>query len=652
MKLKDKIKKQYFISPLFLLSLWILLSFVNFIKVIPEPSIIGYLWKAEFSIAFLLFVTLLLVIVKSRTTKIEFNFFQSEIRLIILPFVLFVVWSALSVFWAYSWRNALHHSLLWGAYLSIYLLFRQAISDSKFVNLTMKVTGIVVFAMGMACIVEYLGDAGKVTQVFTFKWYKYGEFFLSLLPLFLAVAIHKNKRNSILAGFVVLSSWFVVLLTTSRTALISATIGVLTFFALMTIFHSWKKFWKKSLVTVGLLSIAFLLTQISFSQAEDTTIKRLAGGGHVSQSSLNARFLFWGIAFEAFKNHPLLGVGGDNYLVIYKEGRKEFTKNNFESGVIGLHEEVLPERAHNELLQILSELGIIGLTVFSSFIFGLFYLLYKNRNRKISPVTIGAIAGLIAFLISSLASAYSFRVTVNGVAFFFLLSIAVHGLVNRNNAENHHKISRIAANLILVVGLFISVALIGFSVVRGVSLMYLQKGLESSDVAESENYYKKAIALDSEDGLIRFHYGSMFFNSKRSAEAIPQMKMAIEKGIATSAAFYSLATTEIVAGNTEDAEKTFIEALEVYPKSVFLRTAYSSFLYEIGKSEEAAKQYQLAIETNEKQATSWQIAHSEGLSKLALRNYYDKNLLKVEELYPADAPLAVMNYQRISRKTH
>ena len=84
----------------------------------------------------------------------------------------------------------------------------------------------------------------------------------------------------------------------------------------------------------------------------------------------------------------------------------------------------------------------------------------------------------------------------------------------------------------------------------------------------------------------------------------------------------------------------------VYPRSVFLRTAYAAFLKRKGDASLADSEYQTALSVNEMQARSWQLAHDEGLEKLVQKARVDSNYLSPFDLKPDDGPLALANFQR------
>jgi O-antigen ligase/Tfp pilus assembly protein PilF len=645
---------------------WSFLLLANFVPALPQPEvIIGYLWKVEFALAAFLFAAIIFLLKLPEEKKEKFlRFTRKEFFLIILPLLLFTTWSGLTIFWAESARGAIHHTLLWACYGVFYLLIRQIVSQPRALAVSFKVTGLVIFILGAACIAEYVNSPEQINSFFTYRYYKYAEALLALLPIFLALALRskskksKQSKQSVLAAAVALIAWLVVLLSLSRTLFISGFVAVGLFFALIFIFQDWKKHLKKSALIFGSLVLCVFISQINFSsEPENSTINRF-NGSESSQASFNSRFLFWGIALEAFKQSPLVGVGADNYISVYKPARENYSALDGENKLLEINEDVLAERAHNEYLQILAELGIVGAIFFAWLLGGIFYTFLSLRKNRISLLSIASFAGISAFLISSLASSYSFRVPANGLCFFFLLALAVKSLKPQVSSPKSEESLSLGLGtwdlrhmtwdlrLPAVCGLVICASMLVFSGGRGASLMYLQFALKSSGKEESAQYFQKAIALDAQDGTFRYYYGLELYGAKRHDKAIAEIRRAIDKGVATSISYFHLASAQIVSKKTFEAEQTFVEGLRVYPRSIFLRTAFASFLLESGRNSESQTEYEKASAINAEQAKSWRLAHAEGMKKLSQIESQDKTFVKAMELKPVEGVYALLDFQR------
>lgn len=626
------------------LACWSILLLLNFLPSVPQPdSIIGYLWQAEFGLAAFLLAAIVLLYKFSDKFTIQIS--QTEFKWIILPLILFTIWSGFSVIWATSARSAIHHTLLWACYIIFYLLIRHIAANPRYLDISLKCAGLVIFILGAACVAEYVSRTEEIDQIFTFRYYKYAEIAALFLPLFVAMALRNKSAKSILAGAVAVAAWFLVVLCLSRTIFIAGALSLVIFFGAVFIFQDWRRNLKKMAVLGGILIFVFGLSQISFSdKAENTTFQRF-GGSEISQTSFKSRFLFWGIALEEFKLNPLLGVGADNYGILYKNGRENYSAQNEQNPLLEINEEVLAERTHNEFLQILAELGIIGAVFFGWLLLGILRL----STFKFSLFSIAAFAGITAFLLSSAASSYSFRVPANGLAFFFVLAL----FSSNFQVLNSDSVEKFSLNFenwnlkpIFITSVLICLAMLIFSAVRGTSLMYLQFALTTTDETAKTENFNKALAFDEKDAMLRYFYGLHLFDLKQPQEAAANIKFAIDNGVATSVAYFQLASVQIIAKQPFEAEKTLAEGLRVYPRSVFLRTAYGDILQENGKTLEAEKEFENALKINPEQARSWRMAFTEGMYNLSQTQSRTENFVKTMDLRPTGAIYALLDFQR------
>lgn len=633
---------------------WALLLLVNFVPVIPQPGVvIGYLWKVEFALAAFLFIALVLLIRVSKDKIWSFD--RREFFSIILPLFLFTTWSGVSVFWAESQRDAVHHTLLWACYSVFYLLIRHVVAQPSRLNFSLTIAGVVAAILGIVCLIEYFTTSYDLSGNVSLRYNKYAEAIATLFLLFAAIGIGRKSRNSILFGAIAIVGWLGIVFSLGRTQFLAALFAIFAF-AVFALIRSGRKIsLKKTAVFSCIFVSVTILSQISlFTQnSQQTTFKRLSGDEH-SQLSFQVRMLAWQIAMENFKQHPLIGVGAENFAANYETARLNLAENA-ENPNLNVYEDILPERAHNEFLQILSELGVVGIVIFGWLLFGIARLVFSIRGKSTSLLSIAALAGIFAFLASSAASSYSFRVPANGLCFFFVLAIAAKSLLKGRSASVNERVGSVrneARSLtvafppIAVVALIICSAMLIFSAVRGASLMYLQFAHTSPDTIEAENYYRKAVELDNENAAFRYYYALDLYKNKRANEAVPHLRFAIDRGLATSISYFNLASAQSIAGKSSDAENTFNEAIKAYPRSVFLRTSYAAFLAKNGRDAESGIEYEKASEINPQQAQSWRIAHTEGMKKLSQAQPGDKNLVKAMELRPTEAIYALLDFQR------
>jgi O-antigen ligase len=632
-----------------ILASWPLILLIGFGSIyLPTVAIVGYRWTVEISLAAFLLLVYLSGL-RSASAQVD-SVPNSELLWIMIPIALLTLWSGLSVFWAASWRSATHHALLWGCYLSFYVFIRSAISDSKITRSFIVLAGIVLFAISLAGVTEFIGSPKPITALFTSRWYLYAEVIVMFLPIFAVTAIKDKPLRSFLWILNIAICWILVVATTSRIMFIAGISATVLFTLLV-----WLRYplslvcWKWAAIAVVMIGFT-LIPQLSRLQGERIALTdRLSGTEEHSIQSARSRLLFWGMAIEGFRRSPLIGVGGDNYYSGYKFLRENYSLRYPANPVLEISEDFIPERAHNEYLQILCELGLVGGLLFAWLLFGIAYMFIRAIRNGASLLTLGALSGIAAFLVASAASSYSFRFPANGLCFFFLLAVAANGTFGKNGDDSAIKFSPTFHWLFVAIGIAVSVAMIAFSVVRAVSINHLANFQNTKDKAVAEGEIKRAIAIDGEEPMFRFYFGEHLYLTGRYDEAIPQLRLGIDDGLATSPAYFELLAALMASGRNDEALTTFNEALRVYPRSVFLRTAYASFLKRIGETSRANVEYSNALAINEKQARSWQLAHDEGLERLAQVSRVDDTYASTFDLKPVSAPLSLANFQSMGR---
>src|SRR5690606_27846917 len=136
-----------------------------------------------------------------------------------------------------------------------------------------------------------------------------------------------------------------VLVTTSRLAFF---VGTIVLFVLFVILFARSGGSMKTLQFKRTLAFALLLlgitgaSQVSFqAELDDTTFKRISSDTPYNRSSLDLRVVYWNVGMEAFRSAPLTGVGADNYITIYKEGREAYSQRNPDNQLLDINEDII-----------------------------------------------------------------------------------------------------------------------------------------------------------------------------------------------------------------------------------------------------------------------------------------------------------------------
>jgi len=169
-------------------------------------------------------------------------------------------------------------------------------------------------------------------------------------------------------------------------------------------------------------------------------VQRAVSSTDFQQGSIQQRFLIWLSSLEAIKKRPFLGSGIGTYGVVYPAAQgKVLSQENYKKYIPQANKSI---NAHNEYLQIASELGIVGLLAFLWIIWA-FYSKLSNLEKKIGEedkfYLIAFVASSVAILTHSIVS-FPFRVIQNGLLFWLMLALTDVMIRQKGFAEIKEKV--------------------------------------------------------------------------------------------------------------------------------------------------------------------------------------------------------------------
>jgi len=233
----------------------------------------------------------------------------------------------------------------------------------------------------------------------------------------LLILITQKTYLRLLYLFSVILNTTVIYRTASRGAILAAIIGavvIVTSLFLRRHGVSDKKSLKKAVVTmiIGLfiiLSVGFFAGYNSDLIKNDKTLHRFAMIFN-ADPSVESRLYAWKMAWNGFKEKPIMGWGQENYIGVY-------TVNPIP------HEGKLVwmDRAHNIVLDWLINAGILGLSAYLAIYGTVFYILWDNFRRKIISANENIIIAT-AFIVYFIQNLFTFDTISSYIIFFALLA--------------------------------------------------------------------------------------------------------------------------------------------------------------------------------------------------------------------------------------
>ena len=194
---------------------------------------------------------------------------------------------------------------------------------------------------------------------------------------------------------------FAVFLTGTRTASIVAIIGVLYWL------YTYRNTSMRIKVTFFILFLVSLIAVFSF--APEKSLNRIYSSGQsITSGTLNNRTVIWGASIEQWKQAPLIGNGIGSLAYVLSTKHVEY------------------DSAHNTYIHILTENGIIGLSIYLLMIISIiYYSLQTPLSEK---------AFLISLLMVILVSQLTQHTHFHKETWFALTMLAIHAYLESKRA--------------------------------------------------------------------------------------------------------------------------------------------------------------------------------------------------------------------------
>ncbi|RLA82110.1 MAG: hypothetical protein DRG78_08090 [Epsilonproteobacteria bacterium] len=249
--------------------------------------------------------------------------------------------------------------------------------------------------------------------------------FLSLTSIILFFkAIYETKRNvQILYFLFFITVTLNLFLNVGRTGYITFLVSI--FLSLIVVYKL-----KKQIIITTFIALVSIIT-LAYNFSPNFKIRTYQGIEDIQQltqegkynTSIGSRFALWIVAKEIFIKNPILGVGVANHIHTKNEFAKMMFNNNFKFLLNIKH-------FHNSFLEILTQFGIIGLSIFLYILYLLFKIPIKDKKIKIFKISI-----LSIFILGSFTDRlFYINSTISLFALIFGLILAQYKIEEESNA--------------------------------------------------------------------------------------------------------------------------------------------------------------------------------------------------------------------------
>jgi tetratricopeptide (TPR) repeat protein len=351
-----------------------------------------------------------------------------------------------------------------------------------------------------------------------------------------------------------------------------------------------------------------------------------------------------------FRDHPLIGVGADNFGIAFNQSRARaaaVTPVNEE-----IAEDLVLERAHNEVLQVFDELGVAGgivfLLAFGVFAFGVFERL-RRGGWRFSPMLWAALGAMTAFAGSSMVSSFSFRVVQNALAFFAAFAVALYEMSKPATVDTAATGKSVSLRGIAAVAAAAALAMLVYTGTKACGEYYLSVSEGTERFEDADRAARTSLQLDPGNAAAYYYLASRYANEGDYAKASELMSQAIDRGLGVSLTYHLLAKYRSLSGDTAGAEGSLATAVDIFPRSVFLRVRYAALLEDLGRTDLAAKQMEIARNIDSRQSNGWYNIIRQGSVAAFYNARSDPGIAPPAELIPENVVLDYLDRPDFTR---
>ncbi|MCX7956795.1 MAG: tetratricopeptide repeat protein [Endomicrobia bacterium] len=307
-------------------------------------------------------------------------------------------------------------------------------------------------------------------------------------------------------------------------------------------------------------------------------------------SPLHQRLLIWLCGWDMIKENPITGKGWGLFELFYPfyQGKYLFIEK--------LSHRTHANNSHNEIIEVCSQTGIIGLGLYILFIISYFtysYRLIKKETKYEKFAVIALSASVLGMLVDNMLN-----VTIHFCipAFLYFMNIASTAALDENRVIKKIQLSKWIKYFFILVGILIFIRL--WSNFLG-EINYFKgfKYSKRNNLEEALYYLSKANKFQKYEVNNNYELANTYARLKRSKEAIYYYYEALASNCGYDEIHFNLATVYSQEGNLNMAKLHYTQSLYINPLSKEAYMALGSlFLSELDKNiSSAVKLYEQAV---------------------------------------------------------
>lgn len=520
-----------------------------------------------------------------------------------LPLVFLLGWSILSFFFSSFGYASIEEIGRLLTYFFLYFAVVNWIKKEKDLISVVVFILIVCSALSVHGLFYYLKEKTSViTSTFGNQNF-FSAYLILLLPLIILIVIYNWRRKNflfaslmfILTGIIV----FLVRIMDSQGAFLG--IGASLLFLIVLFRRQIFKPKVRVLFFSGLFALLLLGTVLSVPKLPQ--IKAYINS-EIESGTIGIRLKIWQGSLRMIKERPLTGWGTGTFYLVYPNFRiPEYFLNP--------HSVNATRHAHNELLEITAETGIVGVGFFLWLLATIFSrgvkTFYRNSLNLVNIIHAGLLAGIVALFTQNLTGV-NFRFSASSIYFYLFLGLISVGCNFYQTKEEGNFFKKKFPKkkalgwFILPIAILLGVIYTETTISLVRSSIHLKSGItfrNSKMWEEAIAEYNKAIHWDHYNLKAYYRLAYAYAEINKPNEALTVYLQLKELAPDYADIHYNLGSLYLRSGRWEDAKEELQRAVEQNPYGPKTHCNLGAVYMRLGESDNAIAEYKHAISVHD-----------------------------------------------------
>ncbi|MCX7905701.1 MAG: O-antigen ligase family protein [Elusimicrobiales bacterium] len=273
--------------------------------------------------------------------------------------------------------------------------------------------------------------------------------------------------------------------------------------------------------------------------------------------SFHQRMMIWSCGLDMFLENPIFGKGWGNFELFYPFYQGYYLRKNPNLSELRTH----ANNAHNEIIEVISQTGIIGFGLCILFVISFCLHMLKNYSLAKDPFFLLVFISFLSMLIDNMLNV-SMHFAVPALLFYSVIGIGV-GKISQEKNINMGNLKFLLIILVLLCFVYIyqwkkylereRYYFIGF------------KEMRRSNYGLAKFYLEKAFKLHKWEVNLAYELANAYVKNNELEKAISTYKTAINSNAGYDELYFNLAIVERNLGKFADAIKNFKTSLWINP---------------------------------------------------------------------------------------